>query len=265
MGRILLLFLFFTSLSAAGKTGQIELGRVEDLLNLSGSFKQDGPNCFASVAYASGFIDDAAYVDSGLFQAALETPYCQTLKTSTDLRVGDFVLLGGSPTKGGDRWEHAILYMGVGQVFAKMGFKKEEAASVVAMTENIQWYLQQIRTPQGRICAASFLDERKRAMCERHSLFPSYFRCDWKALRNELENSTFASLWAEILKIRQQLFKDTLQESPERHDAIKDRLDHLEQQVLNSSEVKALKNIVLATIHDTREQVHLMDDFIIGL
>ncbi|WII73942.1 hypothetical protein QJS83_08640 [Bdellovibrio sp. 22V] len=247
MKRILLGLLFGISLQAVADPRAVDSSRVEYLQKISSLYQYDGPNCFASVAYASGFLDEASYLDSSVYEAVLKAPECAQLSSENELREGDFILIGGMETQDQAKWGHAILYLGAGQVFAKMGFRKEEPTSIVSLHENIRWYITQDTFVQGKRAA-----------------YPSYFRCDWQGIKTRVASSSLAAAWKELQDIRKKIFAETYMQKSDDHESESARLEKLEEVVKGSTEPAFIKNLLLALINNTRDQIHLLDAIIVG-
>lgn len=236
---VLSLTLFFLALSSFASSDGIDEARIQSMLGLSSSYKQDGPNCFASVLFAKGLIDDAAYVGSDFTESLLASPFCRSLTSSKELESGDLVFLGSKSDKLG-RWTHAILFLGADKVFAKMGFMKDDPTQIVSIRENIQWYVSQDK-----------------------SLKPSYFRCDLEELRSSIEQSDLAITWKTLLSLRKKIFAETLRESKENHEIVLENLNALEETVIKSQASAHVRKSISALINNTREQLHLIDVFIV--
>lgn len=218
----------------------IQQGRLEDLLNLSEQYQHDGANCFASVVYVSGLIDDAAYISSGFYEAAVRTPYCQKLASQKDLKKGDVVVLGSPRDQDTGLWMHALLVLGDGNAFAKMGYKKEDKTIVTNMQKNIKFYRDQdslIRSTE--------------------------FRCDFPGLRAAIEQSDLKDSWRMLLGLRIQLFKELRQEQTINHDGVNQTLDRIADVIADSKSPKQIKALVRELLQSTRDQLHLLDAFIV--
>jgi hypothetical protein len=233
------LLLIFFSLNAHA---EIQQGRIENLLNLSEQYRHDGANCFASVVYASGLIDDSAYIASGFYEAAVRTPYCQKLPSFGALQKGDVVVLGSPHDQDTGLWMHALLVLGDGKAFAKMGYKKEDKTIVTSLQENINFYRDQ--------------DSAIRA---------SEYRCDFVGLRQAIEQSDLRNAWDSLLRIRQQLFKELRQEQTMNHEDVTQMLAQVDEAIVHSKSTEQIKDLVRELLLSTREQIHLMDDFIVEM
>jgi hypothetical protein len=215
------------------------------------------------VLYAKGLIDDAAYIDSDFVEAMTSTPYCKKLSSISSLKKGDLILLGGKFGAESGEWGHGILSLDEGKVFAKMGFKMNDPTQIVPLLVNINFYLSQDSSKAGKICAQSFQDKNKEAWCQAKSAFPSYFRCDLAGARLEIERSGLSQTWKRILAVRKALYEETLMESKLDHSKVSEELDLLEDAVNHSHESRQLRQIITSLIQSTRDQIHLIDAFII--
>lgn len=233
----LLLILF--SLNAHA---EIQPGRIEKLLSLSEQYHHDGANCFASVVYASGLIDDAAYISSDFYEAAVRTPYCQQLPSQKALMKGDIVVLGSPNDREEGLWMHALLVLGEGNAFAKMGYRKEDKTIVTNLESNIKFYRDQ--DPQ---------------------IKSSKFRCNLPALRMALELSDLKEPWEMLLIIRGELFNELRQEQTLNHDLVKQTLNRIEGVVTHSKAPGPLRSLVKALVASTRDQLHLLDNFTVEM
>ncbi|MGE5084959.1 MAG: hypothetical protein ACM3MG_01565 [Bacillota bacterium] len=220
----------------------IQPGRINALLNLSGQYRQDGANCFASVAFSSGLIDDASYVTSGFFEALTATPYCQNISSEKVLKKGDFIVIGDSKHNDVGRWIHTLLALEHGQGFAKMGYKKEDKTMVTDLRKNVLWYLSQ--DP---------------------SMKTTQFRCDFSGLRMAIEQSDLVTSWNDLLSIRKDLFAELTHEAVRNHDAIVLKLDHIETTISHSKAPQQLKEVVRNLLFSAREQLQLTDIFAVEM
>ncbi|WP_374074612.1 hypothetical protein [Bdellovibrio bacteriovorus] len=236
---VLSLILFFMTLSSFASSGSIDEARIQSMLGLSSSYKQDGPNCFASVFFAKGLINDASYVGSDFTESLLASPFCRLLTSAKELESGDLVFLGNKSDKLG-QWTHAILFLGADKVFAKMGFMKDDPTQIVSLLENVKWYVSQDS-----------------------SLRPSYFRCDTEAFHSSIEQSDLAMTWKTLLILRKKIFAETLREAKENHEMVLEDLKALEETVLRSQAPAHVRKSVSALISNTREQLHMIDVFIV--
>jgi len=263
--KSIFLCLFILSLinPAFARTDAVDFNRIKYLLDRSSAYKQDGPNCLATVLYAKGLIDDAAYIDSNFVEAITSTPYCKKLASLSSVSRGDLILIGGKFNEESGKWSHGILSLGEDKVFAKMGFKMDDQTQIVSIFENIKFYLSQDLSKAGQICAQSFKDKTKEAWCRARSAFPTYFRCDLVSARKEIEGSGLSQAWKRVLELRRALYLETLMESKVDHSKVSDELDFLEDFAKQSQEPAHLRQITTRLIQSTRDQIHLIDAFIV--
>lgn len=239
--RRIALYLIFAFISF-NTQAEVQSGRINSLLSLSEKYRHDGANCFASVVFASGLIDDASYISSEFFEALTATPYCKKISSDRPLKSGDFIVIGESKHNEGGRWIHTVLALDGGNGFAKMGYKKDDKTVVTDLQKNVLWYLQQ--DP---------------------SMKTNQFNCDFKGLRMMIEHSDLAASWDELLLIRKQLFAELTLEVLPKHDVVVQKLDRLEAEISKSKAHKQLLEIVRSLLASTRDQLQLMDAFIVEI
>lgn len=239
--RRIAIYLIFAFMSF-NTQAEIQPGRMEALLALSDQYRHDGANCFASVAFSSGLIDDAAYISSNFFEALIATPYCQKISSEKLLKKGDFVVIGESKHNDVGRWIHTLLALDDGKGFAKMGYKKEDKTIVTDLHKNVLWYLHQDS-----------------------SMKTSQFRCDFDGLRRTIEHSDLAAVWSDLLLIRKQLFAELTHEGLSNHEAMAAKLDLIEANISKSKNHQQLKEVVRGLLASTRDQLHLLDAFIVEM
>ncbi|MFM6929112.1 MAG: hypothetical protein ACKOX6_11650 [Bdellovibrio sp.] len=216
---------------------------MDALLALSDQYRHDGANCFGSVAFSNGLIDDASYISSDFFEALTTTPYCQRVRSEKLLKRGDFIVIGDSKhNDGAGRWIHVLLTLDNGKGFAKMGYKKEDKTIVTDRQKNVLWYLHQ--------------DPSMTAL---------QFRCDFHGLRMAIERSDLAAPWGDLLSIRRDLFAELTHDSLKKHDAIVAKLDAIEFEISNSKAHRQLKEVVRNLLMSTRDQLQLTDVFVVEM
>jgi len=238
--KILLSFIlstFIFSLHFKAEAGVLP-ARVQSLLSLSDKYLHDGANCFASVAYVSGLIDDASYLNSMFYESMTSTPYCRQISKQEQLQKGDFIVIGGPGQQVEGKWIHALLVMAPGKGFAKMGYKKEDKTVVTDLQKNIKSFL--VQDP---------------------SLSSAMYRCDFQKLRSAIEASDLASVWQDLLVIRQQLFSELVQKDLRNHAMIVASLDRIEQKIAQSKSRRLIVDIMKSLVTSTREQLQLTDVF----
>jgi len=212
--------------------------RVQSLLSLSDKYLHDGANCFASVAYVSGLIDDASYLNSMFYESMTSTPYCRQIPKQEPLQKGDFIVIGGPGQQVEGKWIHALLVMGQGKGFSKMGYKKEDKTVVTDLQKNIKSFL--VQDPSLRF---------------------TMYRCDFQKLRSVIEASDLAPVWQELLVIRQQLFSELVQKDLRSHAMILATLDGIEKKIAQSKSRPLIIDIMKSLVSSTRDQLQLTDVF----
>jgi hypothetical protein len=193
--------------------------------------------------FTSGLIDDASYISSEFFEAMTATGYCQKISSGKILKKGDFIVIGDSKNNdGGGRWIHTLLALGDGKGFAKMGYKKEDKTLVTDLQKNVSWYLHQ--DP---------------------SMKTNQFKCDFQGLRMTIEESDLAAPWKDLLLIRRQLFVELTFEAIPSHEVIVQKLDQVEAEISKSKAHGQLKEVVRNLLASTRDQLQLLDVFIVEM
>ncbi|MEZ4814650.1 MAG: hypothetical protein R3A80_05525 [Bdellovibrionota bacterium] len=182
----LTLFILSTSLVSA----QISYDRVQDLLALSGKINHKGPNCVASVFYASNLIDDYSFVATASMASVFDSTYCAEVSPEERAK-GDLVVVYGEAYRYEQYIPHVALLTDKDTAFSKMGFETTDAAKVI---QDVDLKL----NPGGHIpveCLSTLSSSTDQQRCIGDEAAARYFRCDFENLRKELnESGTFREI-----------------------------------------------------------------------
>lgn len=249
-----MLFAPLSVLAGAASSLPITSERIQLMLNQGSSYVKAGPNCYSSVLFASGFIDDWALVDDGL-DKVLASSGCKELESISEVQPGDIFTIEGFAARYTNLRTHTGLFVSSTEIFAKMGNAPQNMTAIENAKNNINLYMS---SGASNRCRKNAFNSKFKSTCLEDSLFPNYYRCDFKALRNEIENSSVALVWRELSTVRKKLAAATLSPISDADIVqIQSSLQkmHISLPAEESSEIVA---IVIGFLEDAKTQADLL-------
>lgn len=249
-----MLFAPLSVLAGAGSSLPITSERIQLMLNQGSSYVKAGPNCYSSVLFASGFIDDWALVDDGL-DKVLASSGCKELESISEVQPGDIFTIEGFAARYTNSRIHTGLFVSSTEIFAKMGNAPHNMTSIENAKNNISIYMS---SGASKGCRKNAFNAKFKSKCIEDSLFPVYYRCDFKALRNGIEKSSAGLVWRELLTVRKKLAAATLSPNSEADIVqIQNSLQqvHISLPADDSSEIMA---VVKGFLEDAKTQADLL-------
>ena len=179
--------------------------RVAELLALDGKIDKPGPNCASTAFYASGLIDDYAYVTPQLLAGLQHMGVCVDVPAEERQR-GHFILAYGEDFKVLQNLKHMAVLTSRDEAFSKMGYLTDSASRAVkknSLKDNVGRHL-------GPDCLGTLENSALQEECP-YTAAAAYVRCDSASLRAALEA---LPLFAKLTELRREILRAQATELP---------------------------------------------------
>lgn len=189
--RFTLIIICFLNIEA--KAEAFSSNRAQEVVETR--YFSSGPNCFSSVLYAGGLLDDFSYIGSEIMQFIFDSPFCKEIPIS-ERKTGDITTVEGFEFRYHSYLAHTAIFSSNETAFSKMGHEPDDVIKNANYLENIGAYY------KDKSCLEYAYDSSRRGDYCTYSVL---YRCDFDKFLNELGNSKAMSSYKKIVKIRKKL------------------------------------------------------------